>query len=238
MLGHPQAPVSWLPFLSASAKDIIQLLGSSLMPSALGSRRQRRSERPKCWFLRFTTEDAVSQADASCSQANADQHTDTDRLFFSFLISLKGHPLPLKSPSLSALCVPDVSYRQSSSSLRENETAPCCCYPKGLASQTHSSDRGQDSGEGNTQRNSLKRFGWDYLVLGPTGLVATSLIPMGALLFSPLSTDKTAQAFPYSWHFSGCPHTVPRCLNSHRAYAQDFCIQFAFKQCDYYLDLF
>jgi len=40
VLWHPQAPVSQFPFPSPSVKDIIQLLGSSLMPSALGSRRQ------------------------------------------------------------------------------------------------------------------------------------------------------------------------------------------------------
>lgn len=35
------------------------------------------------------------------------------------------------------------------------------------------------------QSNSLKRFGWDYLVLGPTSSVAAPLIPRGALLLVP-----------------------------------------------------
>lgn len=88
------------------------------------------------------------------------------------------------------------------------------------------------------QRNSLKRFGWDYLALGPTSSVAVPLIPTGTLLFGPLSRHKPVQASPYSGHFSGCPHSVPRCLSSHQACAQYFCIQLALKQCDYHLEFF
>lgn len=98
---------------------------------------------------------------------------------------------PPEKPFLSTLCL-DVFCRQTSNSLWENKIAPCHCYPKGLASQIHSSDRGKDLGERRMQRilqsfqsNSLKRFGWDYLVLGPTSSVAAPLIPRGALLLVP-----------------------------------------------------
>lgn len=190
------------------------------------------------------------QTDTSCyrqMQKPAHRHIQTSFLFFHFFYFyfLKWHPLPLKSPSLVHCVCLDVFCRQTSSSLWENKTAPCYCYPKGLASQIHSSDRGKDSGERRMQRmlqsfqsNSLKRFGWDYLVLDPTSSVAALLIPRGALLFGPLSRDRAAQASPFSWHYSGCPHAVPRSLSSHRDSTQDFCIQLSLKQCDYQLDLF
>lgn len=139
----------------------------------------------------------------------------------------------LQSPSKVHFVHLEVFCRKTSSSLWENRTASCCCYPKLWFTDSYHWDgvglrRREEMGY---RRQQLLLY-WHWKIC--QGWLPQVQLPCYSYACEPSVsgdevTDKVAQASSSSWRFSRYPHAVPRSLLSIRKVHGYLAREFDFK---------